>query len=83
MDLGDARSIPLGIPSGLWTGLVNQEWLLTKRVPSPAEDPNPKSTRSFRIRRSDSERDTLAESVNRLGRTALKDVARVAPSRIR
>src|SRR6516165_517216 len=59
------------------TGLVNQE-LLKRNEYLAAENRILKAHLPSRLRLSDAERSTLAEIARRLGRKALKDVARVA-----
>ena len=59
------------------TGLVNQELLLRNEYLA-AENRILKAHLPTRLRLSDAERSTLAEIAKRLGRNALKDVARVA-----
>ena len=59
------------------TGLVNQELLLRNEYLA-AENRILKAHLPSRLRLSDAERSTLAEIAKRLGRKALKDVARVA-----
>src|SRR2546430_15569187 len=56
------------------TGLVNQE-LLLRNESLTAEN---RAHLPMRLRLSDAERSTLAEIAKRLGRKALKDIARVA-----
>jgi hypothetical protein len=62
---------------GFVTGLVNQELLLRNEYLA-AENRILKTHLPSRLRLSDAERSTLAEIAKRLGRKALKDVARVA-----
>jgi hypothetical protein len=59
------------------TGLVSQELLLCNEYLA-AENRILKTHLPSRLRLSDAERSTLAEIAKRLGRKALKDVARVA-----
>src|ERR671911_2386838 len=59
------------------TGLVNQELLLQNEYLA-AENRILRAHLPSRIRLSDPERCTLAEIAKRLGRKALKDIARVA-----
>ena len=59
------------------TGLVNQELLLRNEYLA-AENRILRAHLPARLRLSDAERSTLAEIAKRLGRKALKDVARVA-----
>src|SRR4029453_7354820 len=59
------------------TGLVNQELLLRNEYLA-AEDRVLRAHLPARLRLSDAERSTLAEIAKRLGRKALKDIARVA-----
>ena len=59
------------------TGLVNQELLLRNEYLA-AENRILRAHLPVRLRLSDAERSTLAEIAKRLGRKALKDVARVA-----
>src|SRR5215831_8741568 len=59
------------------TGLVNQELLLRNEYLA-AENRILRARLPSRRRLSDGERSTLAEIAKRLGRTALKDIARVA-----
>src|SRR5215831_16419955 len=59
------------------TGLVNQELLLRNEYLA-AENRILKAHLPSRLRLSDAERSTLAEIAKRLGRKALKDIARVA-----
>src|SRR6516225_1542895 len=59
------------------TGLVNQELLLRNKYLA-AENRILRAHLPSRLRLSDAERSTLAEIAKRLGRKALKDVARVA-----
>jgi hypothetical protein len=59
------------------TGLVNQELLLRNEY-LIAENRILHGQLPTRLRLSDAERATLAEIANRLGRKALRDVARVA-----
>jgi len=61
----------------LVTGLVNQELLLRNEYLA-AENRILRAHLPSRLRLSDAERATLAEIAKRLGRNALKDVARVA-----
>ena len=60
------------------TGLVNQELLLRNEYLA-AENRVLKAHLPSRLRLSDAERSTLAEIAKRLGRKALKEIARVAP----
>src|ERR1700681_220573 len=62
---------------GFVTGLVNQELLLRNEYLA-AENRILRAHLPFRLRLSDPERSTLAEIAKRLGRKALKDIARVA-----
>ena len=59
------------------TGLVNQELLLRNEYLA-AENRILRAHLPSRLRLSDAERSTLAEIAKRLGRKALKDIARVA-----
>src|SRR6516162_6840123 len=59
------------------TGLVNQE-LLPRNEYLAAENRILRAHPPSRLRLSDAERSTLAEIAKRLGRKALKDIARVA-----
>ena len=59
------------------TGLVNQELLLRNEY-LVAENRILRAHLPVRLRLSDPERSTLAEIAKRLGRKALKDIARVA-----
>ncbi|PYT21313.1 MAG: hypothetical protein DMG58_32485 [Acidobacteria bacterium] len=59
------------------TGLVNQELLLRNEYLT-AENRVLRAHLPMRLRLSDAERSTLAEIAKRLGRKALKDIARVA-----
>src|ERR1700756_3398193 len=59
------------------TGLVNQELLLRNEY-LVAENRVLRAHLPSRLRLSDAERSTLAEIAKRLGRKALKDIARVA-----
>jgi hypothetical protein len=59
------------------TGLVNQELLLRNEYLA-AENRILRAHLPFRLRLSDPERSTLAEIAQRLGRKALRDIARVA-----
>ena len=59
------------------TGLVNQELLLRNEY-LVAENRILRAHLPLRLRLSDAERSTLAEIAKRLGRKALKDIARVA-----
>src|SRR3979411_2929689 len=59
------------------TGLVNQELLLRNEYLA-AENRILRAPLPSRLRLSDAERSTLAEIAKRLGRKALKDIARVA-----
>src|SRR6185436_11251769 len=59
------------------TGLVNQELLLRNEYLA-AENRILRAHLPVRLRLSDAERSTLAEIAKRLGRKALKDIARVA-----
>src|SRR5262245_65841636 len=59
------------------TGLVNQELLLRNEYLA-AENRILRAHLSSRLRLSDAERTTLAEIAKRLGRKALKGIARVA-----
>src|SRR4029453_16802998 len=59
------------------TGLVNQELLLRNEY-LLAENRILRAHLPARLRLSDAERSTLAEIAKRLGRKALKDIARVA-----
>src|SRR5215469_16263578 len=59
------------------TGLVNQELLLRNEY-LIAENRILRGQLPTRLRLSDAERATLAEIANRLGRKALRDIARVA-----
>ena len=59
------------------TGLVNQELLLRNEYLA-AENRILRAHLPPRLRLSDAERSTLAEIAKRLGRKALKDIARVA-----
>ena len=59
------------------TGLVNQELLLRNEYPA-AENRILRAHLPARLRLSDAERSTLAEIAKRLGRKALKEIARVA-----
>ena len=72
-----ARSIPWARLLAFVTGLVNQELLLRNEYLA-AENRILKAHLPSRLRLSDAERSTLAEIAKRLGRKALKDVARVA-----
>src|SRR5262249_48472190 len=72
-----ARSIPLGTLLTLVSGLVNQELLLRNEYLA-AENRILRAQLPSRLRLSDAERSTLAEIAKRLGRKALKDIARVA-----
>jgi putative transposase len=59
------------------TGLVNQELLLQNEYLA-AENRIPRAHLPTRLRLTDPERSTIAEIGKRLGRKALKEVARVA-----
>jgi hypothetical protein len=59
------------------TGLVNQELLLRNEYLA-AENRILRARLPSRLRPSDGERSTLAEIAKRLGRKALKDIARVS-----
>ena len=59
------------------TGLVNQELLLRNEYLA-AENRVLRAHLPNRLRLSDAERSTLAEIAKRLGRKALKDIARVS-----
>jgi hypothetical protein len=61
-------------------GLVNQELLLRNEYMS-AENRILRAHLPARLRLSDAERSTLAEIAKRLGRKALKEIARVAKAR--
>ena len=62
---------------GFVTGLVNQELLLRNEYLA-AENRVLRAHLPSRLRLSDAERFTLAEIAKRLGRKALKDIARIA-----
>src|SRR6516162_5238503 len=59
------------------TGLVNQELLLRNECLA-AENRILRTHLQARLRLSDAERSTLAEIAKRLGRQALKEIARIA-----
>jgi hypothetical protein len=77
MDLCHERSVPLARLLAFVTGLVNQE-LLIRNEYLAAENRILRAHLPARLRLSDPERSTLAEIAKRLGRKALKDIARVA-----
>ena len=76
-ELRHARFHPLRPPSGLCDGLVNQELLLQNEYLA-AENRILRAHLATRFRLSDPERSTLAEIGKRLGRKALREVARTA-----
>ena len=74
MDLCHARSIRL---LAFVTGLVNRELLLRNEYLA-AENRILRAPLPSRLRLSDAERSSLGEIAKRLGRKALRDIARVA-----